>query len=228
MESENVVIGVEGMVSSGKSSMCKELIKLIPNAIYLDTGYIYRGIILAILKNGIDLNSAKGNILGLMKQLNVEFNVEDGVTQIYINGQKIKEEEVETLENSMGTSKTACESNNDALYAFAKQIIENYKKHFNIILSGRGLVDMYPNMNGHLFVTADLDVRVQRRYNQYKGEYTLEEIRKTIEERDNLHEKAGFNKKCDCTFEVDLSDCNSAKESAEKVLKMLKEKAIIK
>ena len=227
MQKENIVIGVEGMVSSGKSSMCKELIKLIPNCIYIDTGYIYRGIILAISRNGIDISSTNENMLQLMKKLNVEFNVENGITEIYIDGKKIKKEEVETLETSMGTSKTASMTNNDALFAFAQQIIDNYKKHFNIIYSGRCLVNMYPNMDCHLFITASLDERVKRRYNQYNGEYSIEEIRKTIQERDALHENAGFNKKCNKTVEIDLTECKSANESAIKVLNILKEKNIV-
>ena len=225
---ENIVIGVEGMVSSGKSSMCKELIKLIPNSIYIDAGYIYRGIILAIIKNKIDMDSAKGNILSLMKQLDVEFNVEDGITQIYIEGEKIKEEEVESMQNSMGVSKMASMSDNEPLFAFARSIIDNYKQHFNVICSGRDMVDIYPKMNCHLFITASLEARVKRRFNQYNGKYTEEEIRKCIEERDALHEKTGFNKFCNYTVKVDLTECNSAKESAEKVLSILKEKQILK
>lgn len=224
---ENLVIGIEGMVSSGKSSMCKELIKLIPNTIYIDAGYIYRGIILAIIKNKIDMNSAKGNILNLMKQLDVEFNVEDGVTQIYIEGEKISEEEVESMQNSMGVSKMASMSDNAPLFAFARNVIDNYKQHFNVICSGRDMVDIYPNMNCHLFITASLDARVKRRFNQYKGKYTEEEIRKCIQERDELHEQTGFNKFCDVTIKIDLTDCNSAKESAEKVLSILKEKQVL-
>lgn len=227
MEKENIVICVEGMVSSGKSSMCNELIKLIPNCIYIDTGYIYRGIILALIKNNVDINVAKENMLKYMKELNVEFNVENGITEIYIDGEKIKREEVESMQNSIGVSKVASISNNKPLYAFGKQVIENYKQKFNVICSGRGMLDMYPEMNCHIYITASLDARVQRRYRQYNGKYSIEEIRKSIEERDKLHEEAGFNKTCDVTLKIDLSDCNSAEESAKKVFNELKEKEII-
>ncbi len=227
MENQNIVIGVEGMVSSGKSSMCKELIKLIPNCIYIDAGYIYRGIILAIIKNGIDLNSAKGNILELMKKLDVEFNVENGITEIYIEGEKIKEEEVESMQNSMGVSKMANMSDNAPLYAFGRQIIENYKKHFNVICSGRGMLSMYPEMDSHLFLTASLETRIERRYKQYNGQFSMEEIQKSIEERDKLHEESGFNKFNEKTIKVDLSDCKSPKESAQKVYDILKGNNVI-
>ena len=222
----NIVIGVEGMVSSGKSTMCRELIKKIPNCIYFDAGYIYRGIVLAMAKNKIDINSKNLNPLDLMNELKVEFIIEDGITEIYIDGTKIERNAIESVENSMDVSKMASHTDNKPLFAFAQYMIDNYKKHFNIICSGRDMVDLYPNMNCHLFVTASLEERINRRFKQYDGKYSLEEIRDMIEKRDELHEKSGFNKKCDVTIELDTTDCKSAEESAEKALKLMKENGI--
>ena len=57
---KNFVIGVEGEVGAGKTSMCKELIKIIPNTIFIDGGLIFRGIILAIKKyKAINYNGSR-------------------------------------------------------------------------------------------------------------------------------------------------------------------------
>ena len=96
---DNIVIGVEGQVSSGKTSMCKELIKLIPNCVYLDAGYIYRGIVLAIAKNKIDISKTNLNPLELMNRLKVDFKIEENITQIYIDNKKVSAEEIESIEN---------------------------------------------------------------------------------------------------------------------------------
>ena len=53
----NIVIGIEGEVGSGKTSACRELTKIIENCVFIDGGAIYRGIILAISKAGIDLKN---------------------------------------------------------------------------------------------------------------------------------------------------------------------------
>lgn len=37
---KNFVVGVEGEVGAGKTSMCKELVKIIPNTIFIDGGAI--------------------------------------------------------------------------------------------------------------------------------------------------------------------------------------------
>ncbi len=231
MQNENIVIGIEGMVASGKTSICKELIKIIPNSIFIDGGEIYRGITLALAKNNIK-NFENKNIEGidglkLMQMLKVEFRIENNVTEIYIDNNKIKEEDIQDAQNSMNVSKIASTNDNQSLYNFARTIIDNYRKKYNIIVSARDLPSIYPDMNLHIYVTASLEERTKRRYKQYNGLYSMDKIREMIEERDMIHEKAGFNKTCQNTIKVDVTDCLSAKESAEKILKYAKEKSLI-
>jgi cytidylate kinase len=221
---KNIVIGIEGEVASGKTSICRELLNLIDNSIFIDGGAIYRGIILAILKSNIDITKLKENVsslnaLDLMKKLNVEFKIENKETVIYIDGKRIDNAEIQNAQNAMGVTKMASKANNESLFVFARNIIDEYRKTYNIIVSARDLVDIYPDMSAHVYITADLDERVKRRYHQYKEKYSEDEIRRMITERDQIHEKAGFNSKCERSITVDVTECKSAKESAEKVLK---------
>ena len=231
---KNFVIGVEGEVGAGKTSMCKELIKIIPNTIFIDGGLIFRGIILAIKKykekNYNNSNTYKYNNLDafeIMKKLNVEFKIVNMQTVIFIDGKKINQGKIETMENSMDVSKVASKSDNNALFKFANNIIKEYNTKYNVIVSARDLVEIYPEMDLHLFVTADIEERIKRRYNQYKGKYSIEEIKNIILKRDELHNKAGFNKKCNKTVTLDLTDCKNANESAKKALNVIKEHSLI-
>ena len=224
----NLVIGVEGEVASGKTSACRELTKIIDNCIFIDGGAIYRGIILAIKKAGISLeniNLSNFDAIQVMNKLKVEFIIENNETTIYIDGKKIEREEIETESNSISVTSIASKTNNSSIYIFAKKVIEMYKAKYNVVESARGLVDLYPDMDYHIYITASLKERVKRRYNEYKGKYTIEEIEKNIIKRDETHKLAGFNKKCDKTIEVDITDCKNAKESAEKILQKMEKKA---
>lgn len=224
----NLVIGVEGEVASGKTSACRELTKIIDNCIFIDGGAIYRGIILAIKKAGISLeniNLSNFDAIQVMNKLKVEFKIENNETTIYIDGKKIEREEIETESNSISVTSIASKTNNSSIYIFAKKVIEMYKVKYNVVVSARGLVDLYPDMDYHIYITASLKERVKRRYNEYKGKYTIEEIEKNIIKRDETHKLAGFNKKCDKTIEVDITDCKNAKESAEKILQKMEKKA---
>ena len=48
----NLVIGIEGLVGAGKTSICRQLIQDIPNTILLNGGNLYRTIVYAMMKNG--------------------------------------------------------------------------------------------------------------------------------------------------------------------------------
>ncbi len=231
MQNKNIVIGIEGMVASGKTSICKELIKIIPNSIFIDGGNIYRGIAMALAQSNIDI-SGKNNIEGvnplqLMQMLKVEFKIENNITEVYIANNKICEDEIQNMQNSMSVSKIASTNDNHSLFEFARKIIENYHQKYNIIVSARDLVDIYPDMDCHVYVTASLEERTKRRFKQYNGIYTMDKIRKIIVERDSIHEQAGFNKTCQNTIRVDVTDCINAEESARKILKSAKEKSLL-
>ena len=38
---EHIVIGIEGLVGAGKTSICRELLKKIPNSVLLNGGNLY-------------------------------------------------------------------------------------------------------------------------------------------------------------------------------------------
>ena len=100
--------------------MCKQLINIIPNTIFIDGGLIFRGIILAIKKykainynnsntykynNNDNYNNNNLDAFEIMKKLNVEFKIINMQTVIYIDGKEMNQEEIETMENSMDVSK---------------------------------------------------------------------------------------------------------------------------
>ena len=55
----NIVIGIEGLVGAGKTSICRELIKKIPNTILLNGGNLYRAIVYVMLQNGKKIEELK-------------------------------------------------------------------------------------------------------------------------------------------------------------------------
>ena len=234
---ENIVIGIEGEVASGKTSICKGLTELIDNSIFIDGGAIYRGIVLAISKSDADLfnklklnsinesNSINSNIdpLEIMKMLNVEFKIENKKTEIYINESKIDNSEIDSAENAIGVTKMASEVNNEMLFKFAHNVIEEYRKKYNIIVSARNLIEIYPQMTCYVYITADIEERIRRRYSQYNGKYSVEEIKDMIIQRDLLHEKSGFNKTFERTIKIDVTNCKSKEEATNLVYDKLKE-----
>ena len=220
----NVVIGIEGLVGSGKTSICRELLNFIPNSIILHGGNLYRGIVYALMTSKhIDLNNLKDNIKNidikdLMNKLGVEFKIENGETIIYINGKKIDEDNLQSEEASMAVSIAGANADNSELYGFARKLIDMYKQKFNVIVSGRDLMNIYPNLDYHLFIEADLEERVKRKMKQYGESANYNEVKQNIIQRDKLQEKAGYYNIYDKTIRIDVTDCSTVKKATEKVL----------
>ena len=224
----NITIGIEGLVGSGKTSLCRELLEMVPNSIILHGGNLYRGIVFALMNSGIDISKIKNDataekpidIKQIMDLLKVELKIENRESVVYVNGIEINEEKLQSDDTSMAVSKIAKDADNSSFYSFGKKLIDMYKQKYNLIISGRDLMRIYPQLDYHFFITADISERVNRKMKQYfNTEITKEELMKHIQERDKLQEEAGFYKRYDKTIDIDVTDCKNAEESAKRVLK---------
>lgn len=223
---DNIVIGIEGLVGSGKTSICRELLCKIPNSIIFHGGNLYRGIVYAFMSinRNKDLHTLKNiDITTLMEKLNVEIKLENNETVVYVDNKKINESELQNDKTSMAVSVASNVADNAKLFCIARDIINKYKQKYNVIVSGRALMEIYPDLDYHFFVTASLDERVRRKSIQYNEAINVEELRKHIEKRDELQEKSGFYKIYANTICIDVTDCKSAKESTEKMCSYIKQ-----
>ncbi len=226
----NIVIGIEGLVGAGKTSICRELLKHIPNSIILHGGNLYRGIIYALMRSSsnIDLKNLKENIKDIdikkiMDTLKVEFKIENRESVVYVDGKKIDEEKLQSEDSSLAVSIAGANADSEKFYAFARHLINMYSQEYNVIVSGRDLMRIYPNLNYHFFITASLEERIRRKMSQYGKNSDYEEVKQNIVKRDELQEKAGYYTIYDNTIKVDVTDCKTVEKSTMRVLKHIKE-----
>ena len=183
---KNIVIGIEGLVGSGKTSICREIIHKLPNSIILHGGNLYRGIVYAFMKQNKQLSDLKNmDIAQIMKKLNVKIELENRETVVYVNDKKIDEEELQNEKTSMAVSVVGNVADNSKLFIFARNIINDFKEKYNVIVSGRALMEIYPDLDYHFLITASLDERVKRKSMQYNN-VNLQELREHIMKRDEL------------------------------------------
>lgn len=234
---KNIVIGIEGLVGSGKTSICRDLLNIIPNSIVFHGGNLYRAIIYTLIQENKELfknmqtlkeNIADIDIKKLMDSLNVEVKIEDRQTVVYVDGKKIEEEKIQSKEASMAVSVAVGSADNTNLFIFLRNLINEFKEKYNVILSGRAINTIYPNVDYHFLITASLDERVKRKASQYGENANLDDLREHIIKRDELQEKAGFYDIKENTIVVDVTDCKNIQESTEKVCEYIEElKSII-
>ena len=219
---DNIVIGIEGTVGAGKTSICRELLNYIDNSIILHGGEIYRAIVYGMIQTKID-NTQKVDAFDIMKRLGIEIRLEDRETVIYMNDKKIDEQDLQSRQASIAVSKVSNVADNTKLYEFGKKLIDEYRKDYNIILSSRDIVKMYPDVTRHFFIDASIEERTNRKYMQYNKEIPKWQIKEMIQTRDKLQEKSGYYKIYPQTKIIDVTDCKNARESAQMVLESMKE-----
>ncbi len=219
---KNIVIGIEGLVGSGKTTICKEMLNILPNAIFLNGSELYRAIVYVMMQNTNKIENVHNiDIKQVMDKLNVEMKIEDRQTVFYCNGQKLAEDELQSEKSSMAVSKIGGIANNEKLFEFARNVINNLKQKHIVIISGRGIMKIYPDTDYHFFITADLEERVKRKSLQYQTN-DKEKIKENIIQRDNLQEKAGFYDKAEKTITIDVTDYKTPKEAIDKILEYIK------
>ena len=157
-----------------------------------------------------------------MDDLKVELKIEDRESKIYIDGKLADEEELQSKASSLAVSIVGGIADNTKLFEFSRDLIDELRKENNVIVSGRALMEIYPNLDYHLFITASIEERVKRKCIQYKEKNSKSSVKRNIKLRDRLQKMAGFYKIFPNTIQIDVTECKTVKESTDKVLEKIK------
>lgn len=186
---KKIIIALDGHSSCGKSTMAKDLAKVI-GYIYVDTGAMYRAVTLYALQNGLfdgetpDEEALKES----MDKIRIEFrlNEQTGIADTYLNGVDV-EKEIRSMEVSNKVSPIS------ALGFVRKAMVAQQQamgRQRGIVMDGRDIgTVVFPDAELKVFVTASPEIRAQRRVDELtaKGEaITYEEVYQNVVTRDRI------------------------------------------
>jgi cytidylate kinase len=184
MSKQKIIIAVDGFSSTGKSTLAKELARELAYG-YIDTGAMYRAVTLYFLRNEVDIKDEEAVQLAL-QNIEISFQNIEGKNTTFLNGENV-EEEIRKMYVSEFVSPVATVSAvRRAMVKLQKAM--GYKK--GIVMDGRDIgTVVFPNAELKIFVTADPDVRAQRRLAELEGKgqvVDFEEVKKNLTERDYI------------------------------------------
>jgi len=186
MHMKKIVIAIDGWSSCGKSTMARQLAKKL-NYIFIDSGAMYRAITLYFLRNQVDINNELA-IENALSSIQLEFKLNPTTlnNEIWMNG-----ENVDALIRDIKVAERVSETATLAKvrdFAVAQQRLIGQDK--GIVMDGRDIgTVVFPNAELKIFMTADPEIRVQRRLKELQVKdpnITMEEVRNNLASRDHI------------------------------------------
>ncbi|MBC8396121.1 MAG: (d)CMP kinase [Flavobacteriales bacterium] len=184
MKSSLINIAIDGHSSCGKSSIAKDISKKFKMK-YVDSGAMYRAVTLFCLQNNFveEGNIEHQKILKNLHQINISFKY-NSRSEILLNGNNV-ENLIRDNDVSNYVSKISqIEQVRSKLISLQKEI----SSQKNVVMDGRDIgTKVIPNADIKLFITADIDVRANRRYKELllaDKKVTYDEVLKNLSIRD--------------------------------------------
>ncbi|HRD59152.1 MAG TPA: (d)CMP kinase [Ferruginibacter sp.] len=183
---KKIIITIDGWSSCGKSTLAKQLAKSL-GYVYIDSGAMYRAITLYFLRNHIDWTDAKEVADALENiHLHFEYNPKSEQSEIFLN-----EENVEyVIRDLVVAEKVSDVASIASVRTFAVAQQQKMGAGKGIVMDGRDIgTTVFPDAALKIFMTADIPVRVERRYKEMiekNPNVTMEEVKANLEMRDHI------------------------------------------
>lgn len=163
---KKLIIAIDGYSSCGKSTFAKAIAKEL-GYIYIDSGAMYRAVTLFCMEQGYIINGGvdMDGIISELQNIQIEFRY-NSTTQGYktfLNNRDV-EEEIRGIEVSSNVSRI---SQIEEVRTRMVEIQRNIGRFKGIVMDGRDIgTVVFPDADIKIFMTASLDVRAQRRFDE--------------------------------------------------------------
>ena len=203
-----MVITIDGPAGVGKTTTAKRLASKLGYQ-YLDTGAMYRAVTYFLRQNSVDISS-EVHVKKMLDILNLEldFTSEDEIKVLLDNV------DISTL--IRGKEITSAVSEVSAIKAVREKMVKIQKdtaKDGNFVVEGRDIgTVVFPDAKYKFFLTADYDVRAQRRLEDFKRvneELNVNKIKQDLTDRDQYDSSRKLSplKQAKDAIVIDTSTC---------------------
>lgn len=217
-------IAIDGPAGAGKSTIAKQVAKEL-GFIYVDTGAMYRAIAVYLIENNIPVEN-ESIVGGSIADISIEIKYEDDAQQVYLNGRNVTGNLRTEAVGNMASKSSALPCVREKLLDIQKNLAASY----DVVMDGRDIgTNILPNAELKIYLTASVEVRAKRRYDELvsKGEtgVELDSIEKDIAQRDrqDMERKIAPLRRAEDAVLVDSSDM-TIDQVKENIIELAKER----
>ena len=209
---DQIIIAIDGHSSCGKSTLAKELAKTL-NYKHIDSGAMYRAITLHFIRNNVNISDITEVKTALEKvQLSFVYNETKNAFDICLNGEDVAHQIHEMIVAERVSDVAAIKAVREL--AVTQQI--EMGKDKGIVMDGRDIgTVVFPDAELKLFMTADMDVRAKRRFQELFAKnpnITYEEVIANIQMRDYIDSNREESPLTQAEDAVVLNNSNMSKD----------------
>ncbi|MFZ1703319.1 MAG: (d)CMP kinase [Saprospiraceae bacterium] len=220
---DKIVIAIDGVSSSGKSTMAKQLAKTL-GFTYIDTGAMYRAVTYYFLKNYVSQNDDV-EIANALDKIKLNFKQIKGQNTCFLNGVNV-ESDIRSMDVSTQVSQVS------AITAVRRKMVALQREmslEEDVVMDGRDIgTVVFPNAAVKLYIHSPAKLRAERRFLEMlekDPKITREVIEKNLEMRDHIDSTREDSplKKADDAILIDNTNLNVAQQY-ETALQIIKNK----
>ncbi|NLJ99502.1 MAG: (d)CMP kinase [Tissierellia bacterium] len=218
METDRLVIAVDGPAGSGKSTIAKRIADIL-GLEYIDTGAMYRALTLKVINEGIDSKDTE-SILELLQTTSIYFKD----NHIYLDGIMVDDKIRKNIINKNVSNVAKIKKVREKMV----EIQQKLSKSSNIIMDGRDIgTVVLPRANFKFFIIASVEERARRRYKELieKGEKDISynQILTEIKRRDKLDSTRKISplRKSPESYEIDTTN-KTIDQSINEIIDIIK------
>lgn len=179
---KDIIIAIDGHSGCGKSTTSRLLAKNL-NFKYLDSGAMYRAVTLYFVNKGVSQNDTK-KIKDELNNIIIDFKYVEDNQHIFLNDQDVENE----IRSDEISNQVSLFSSNSSIRKFLVNKQKTFGINKNIVVEGRDITTVvFPFAEIKVFMTADIQVRAKRRFNEMKSknpDITYSDVIKNLEDRD--------------------------------------------
>jgi cytidylate kinase len=179
-----IIIAIDGYSSCGKSTLARALAKRL-QYLHIDSGAMYRAVTLYFMRHQINLEDVQ-DVGDALEKISIYLTFENDVQTTWMNHENVEQAIRAPDINQWVSPVSAIPQVRKAMVAQQRRMGEGK----GIVMDGRDIgTVVFPEAELKLFITAELDVRVERRWLelQAKGISTSRnEVRDNLLQRDHI------------------------------------------
>lgn len=215
---KNITIAIDGPAGAGKSTIAKLLAEKL-NYVYIDTGAMYRAVTYLYLQSKRTFDEAY--ISKIAENINLKIKNIAGKNTIWVDNKDISEE-IRSASVTANVSRVAAIS---TVRTFLVEKQRELGKNGNVILDGRDIgTVVFPNADLKIFLTASVEIRAKRRFDELKNkDISYEELKNEIKQRDKFDSERKVSPLCKADDAITIDSSNlDIDQVVDKIFKLVK------